>query len=324
MAALAVLGLPLASGALAAGAAGMEVELAAEAVSYAVVGNLGRKLGPDEDGRDGFRQQAEIEIAARWLDPGQARRWGVIYRFEAELEDGTMTPRAFGFLQDRHGELRAGIDDAPAVSMQIGAATIAVATGGIDGELVASDDLVIPRIVDNDAPRLVAYTPDASGGGWQLGASFTTGPTDEDGIDDTLDVALVRLGGDGEVGTALSLAAAIEQHGGLALQLGGLVALDELAVAGSIALDRLDEDGSGDWRRFANLGVAAELAGLDLSLTGGWCFACDERENWNVVLGAERALLPGLATGVELSRFDEAEGGRDAGTILLFSLAVAF
>lgn len=316
---LAGLGVPLA-----AGAVEMEIELAAEAVSYAVIGNLGRKLGPDEDREDGFRQQAEIEIAARWLDPDHGRRSGVIYRFEAELDGSTMTPRAYGFLQNRHGELRAGIDDAPAVSMQIGAATIAVATGGIDGELVASDDLVIPRIVDNDAPRLIAYSPDASDGGWQLGASFTTGPTDEDGIDDTLDLALVRLGGEGELETALSLAAAIEQHGGLALQLGGLVAHDELALAGSVALDRLDEDGSGDWRRFANLGLATELGGLDLSLTAGWCFACDERENWNVVLGVERALLPGLATGLELSRFDEAEGGRDEGTILLFSLAVAF
>ncbi len=295
-----------------------EIELSAEAKFYAVTGNLGHKLDDDEDSSDGFRQKTEIEVAARYLDPARGRRWGAIFQFEGELDGTSRTQKSYAFIQGPPGELRAGLDDAPAVAMQIGAGTIAVASGGIDGELVASDDLVIPRIVDTDGPRLIAYTPTVAG--WRLGTSFTTA-TDE--LDDVFDMTLLWLAGDEDGGAAVSLSGAVEQDGGRALQLGGLLSHDDLAIAGSVALDRVAEDG-GDWRRFANLGVAGAVEEVDLSLTAGWCFACDDRGNWNVVLGLEREWLPGVSLGLELSRFDEADGSHDSGSILLFSLDAAF
>jgi hypothetical protein len=165
---------------------------------------------------------------------------------------------------------------------------------------------------------LIAYTPTVAG--WRLGTSFTTA-TDE--LDDVLDVTLLWLAGDDDGGVAVSLSGAVEQDGGRALQLGGLLSQDDLAIAGSVALDRVAQDG-GDWRRFANLGIAGALEEVDLSLTAGWCFACDDRGNWNVVLGLEREWLPGVSLGLELSRFDEDDGSHDTGSILLFSLDAAF
>lgn len=300
-------------------AADAELEISGEASLYAIAGDLGQKLDPDEDTSDGFRQKAEIEIEALFSEDASERRWGIVYDLESELDGATLTKSAFTFVEGGLGELRFGIDDAAAVALAIGGASVAVGSGGLDGQLIASDDLVFPRIVDTDGPRVIAYAPAITG--LTLGASLTSETED---TDHTLDAALLWHLGDEDEGAFLGLAGAVEAGGGRALQLGAMAIGETLAVAASLALDRAAGDDGQTWRRFANAGIAKSLDPYDLSLNAGWCFACDDQENWNIVLGLERALAPGLTTSAELALFDETTNNPAPDTLLLLALTVAF
>ena len=100
-------------------------------------------------------------------------------------------------------------------------------------------------------------------------------------------------------------------------------ALSRLSLAGGLGTE--DSPLTGD-RTFANIGAAATLGPVAVSVNYGNCWDCDPGEPEALILGADLAVLPGVALGGEVSFFDQGRPGdtADDGVLGLVSLRLAF
>lgn len=292
------------------------VTLEGDASGFAVLGDLGDKL--DEDGRtdDGFRVKLDLDVVARREDREHGLRYGSITNFETDIDSDGYETQPFIFIEGSLGEARFGVDDAAGISLRQGVAEIAVGTGGLDGELIDSPDLVTPALLDTDDIRAIAYSSEHRR--LQAGASFTPG---EDDFDDIAEAVLTWRGIDDGRGIAGSLGGAVAKDDNSALLIGLILAAEPWQLALGSGLETLPDEAD---RHFSNAGIAWKGDDVAVSLTGGWCHDCGEHENWNFVAGAEMEPRDGVVLSAELSWFDEDKGNDSSGVISLLTLKLEF
>jgi outer membrane protein OmpU len=160
-------------------------------------GNLNEKFNLDADARDedplrnfDFRNDTEVHVSARGVHDATGIEYGGTVEFEADTNQNPNTDETWLFVRSGLGELRFGDTNSAADNMKIGAYSIAVGTGGLDGEVVDFDDTVRVDFIDvgnvllpgpdgvlldvrsdQDATRIIYYSPVLAG--FQLGASYT-------------------------------------------------------------------------------------------------------------------------------------------------------
>ncbi len=294
----------------------LETKITSEISFLAALGDLGKR-DIDAD-NELFEVDATLTIEAVYQTDDPYLRWGAITELTGDKNSPPGAEKAFLFLRSKYGDPRFGLDDSASVVINYMAPFVAVGTGGLDGDIIDSPELVFLTATDTSNTRIIYYSPFVRN--WQFAGSYTPND-DEDGDDRDNDQAFDELVDatlnyyteheDFEVGAALSIAVADNYRG---VSLSGTVGTDPLAIAGGIATEEIEDT----HRIFYNLGGRAEIDPLEASLNWGQCVDCDRGESWNLIGGLEFALLPGVDAALEVSRFRDEEG--HDGTIALFSL----
>ncbi|MEO1016587.1 MAG: porin [Pseudomonadota bacterium] len=300
--------------------------LAAQEVELKISGDITFLAGfgdleDDQTGSDHevFETDGSFTVEAFFQTRDPDLRWGAITEFTADTNSDPDPEKAFLFLRSPYGDPRFGLDDTTATSINYSAPFVAVGTGGLDGDILDSPELVFLTATDTDNSRIIYYSPFFEN--WQLGLSYSsndeTKENDDDNFDELIEGTLnyYQEKDDFEIGAALSVADAQSYKGAM---LSGVVGLDEFAIAGGIAAEEVGDV----QRQFYNLGIALEIEPFDTSLNWGQCVHCDDGDSWNLIGGIEVGLLPGTSTAIEVSRSRSDEGAY--GTIALFSLEFEF
>jgi outer membrane protein OmpU len=313
---------------------GVTVTIGGESSFLAALGELGDKF-EDEAERRSLRAITDLHLGAVADDGPTRLRYGSIVELNAEESGLLQADKSFLFVEGGLGEFRLGRDDSAAVSLNYMASVLAVGTGGLDGEVIDSTDLVFLTPTNIDGFRIIYYSPEA--GGMQLGFTYTMTEDDfgrgDDEVEDDRrnDVFDLTLNYNSILG-GLNLFAAVSgvlgrlDAGPGSRSIEGvigsaLLAFPDFNLAGGLAYEDVGAVGRG----FYTLGASTEVGPAGVSLNWGQCYACDDRENWNLVSGVEVGLLPGVSGALEVSYFDEdRDGDRNAGVIALWSVALDF
>lgn len=302
---------------------------------YALTGDQRQRQGGKQSSFD-FRNDTEVHFRIQGRDPTSGIVYGAVIELEADTNKNPNADETYVFLRGSFGDLQFGDDDGIAKDFAIGAHKIAVATGGLDGEGgIENKDTIYLRAADNDSTKIKYKSPMLAG--FQLGLGYLPSPasegddlavTDAGNLKNVVDGALQWTGSVGELALQVAVVGAIggADSGGdtyKGLYAGGKLGAFGLSLAGG--LGREDSPLTGD-RRFANLGAATTLGPLAVSVNYGTCWDCDPGEPEALILGADLAVLPGVALGGEVSFFDQGRPGddRDDGVLSLVSLRLAF
>lgn len=309
-----------------------------------------------------FQNDTEVHVNVE----GKTDR-GLVYGATIELEadvsidgdgEGLNADKTFIYFEnDELGRLELGNNEGAESAMKVDASSIAVATGGIDGDFYdfanvagywrtpdhpsatiggATDDATK---ITYYSPRFsgiqggISFTPDEGDGGSAAGFTGDTGADQEsvfglgvnyeasysEGVD-------VRVSLTGEFGSAES--AAVEDLSSWAL--GSAVSYQGWSVAASYA-DMTDSGlasaSTNDDQDLWTLGAAYETGPYGVSLT----YLDSKTQNLeftNVVLGADYKMAPGLVPYVEVSFFDTDDNiagtSDNDGSVLLVGAELSF
>jgi len=302
-----------------------------------------------------FRNETEVHVILRGKHDATGIEYGGTVEFEADTNVTNNTDETWVFVRGGFGELRFGDEDSPVDNSSIGAYTIAAATGGIDGTVVDELDISPVRPTNSDdATKIRYYTP--SFGGFSVGVSYT--PNADIGADDAQTLANIagdRLAPkDVELGDWVEGALVYEgDFAGLGVQasvVGSIADVkDEAALGGDDAWSWYagaatdifgfkvaggfgDEEFGSLEKTYYNAGVGYGLGPVNVSLNYGQIIDSDgygSDEPYNIIGGADFALMPGLVLGGEVLYFDNdrqdnADGLEDDGWVYLGTLRLAF
>jgi outer membrane protein OmpU len=303
-----------------------------------------------------FRNDTEVHVILRGKHDATGMEYGGTVEFEADTNRTDNTDESWLFIRGGFGEVRFGDEDGAVDNSAIGAYTIAASTGGIDGTVV--DVLAISPVRptnSDDATKIRYYTP--SFGGFSVGVSYT--PNADIGVDPTQSLdniegdqlapkdvelgdwfegALVYEGDFGGLGLQASLVGSIADvkdedalggddawawYGGLATDIFGV------KVAGGFG----DEEFGSLEKTYYNVGAGYGIGLVNVSINYGQIIDSDgygADEPYNVVGGADFALMPGLVLGGEVLYFDNDTdddallSDDDDGWVYLGTLRLAF
>jgi len=316
-----------------------------------------------------FKTQNDTEIQVRVdgkTDSGL--EYGAVIELNADVSDdgdgdGGNADKTYIYVgNDSFGRVELGANSGSTTTMNVNAASIARATGGVDGDWydfvnttasTGAGFITTPELpaaaaaeggVREDANKITYYTPSFSG--VTLGVSFTpdegdsgtaaafTGDLGNDqenvfgialGYDQDYDNVNVKASIIGEIGESEN--AAIEDTN--AWGLGLAVASQGFSVAGSYA----DWSDSGlavgtvnDDQRVWTLGAAYEQDQFGVSITY-LDSESQDNELTNLALGADYQLAPGLVTYVDVSLFDMDGAGTavdNDGSVILIGTELSF
>lgn len=314
----------------------------------------------------GFRNDTEVHINVESDMPEWNMRYGATIELEADVTtdaraEGINADKTFIWAESDFGRFELGNNEGAETAMVVNAASIAKATGGIDGDdefyinatgltgtaaFLGHPDLPTADIggIDEDATKISYYTPQFSG--FQLGFSYAPDGgdggqavlrNDTNGNFENVFSAGIRYEGEWE---QVTLAAAfVGEKGGSettgteglnAWQLGADIGYKGFHFAGSYA----------DWNDsglatgasssletdFWTLGVSYDWEQWGASLTH---LDSDRggNEYKSTVLGAEYALAPGLTPYVDITFFEANESGVTSdndGTVVLIGTYLNF
>ena len=311
----------------------LDIALGGTIETFAAYGSLSDKIGAGS-GRYDLGTDARLRVEAKGTDEATGLAYGAWLELKTGGAGEAGAEEVIAFVSGSLGELRLGDDAGVAEKMALGGFTVAVGSGGTDGDVISTD--ATTYIVTSDATKVFYFSPTIAG--FQLGASFAPhlasagqdlGATNDGELDDVLELGLTHVVDfrDLELGTSLvtALAHANDRaesrrergrgfYGGLQASFGPL----ELAAG----LGTADFDATS--RRWFNIGVAWGSGILALSLNYGQVFAGSAPSGqrvsrpYNLVLGTEVGIASGVAASLELSLFDDSRvdeegGGYDAG-----------
>lgn len=313
----------------------LDLTLAGFAKFYWMVGDQKERQGGQQSSND-FRNDTEVHFRMQGRDGGSGIVYGAVIELEADTNKNPNADETYVFLRGGFGDLQFGDDDGIAKDFAIGAHKLAVATGGLDGEGgIENKDTIYLRASDNDSTKIKYKSPTLAG--FQLGVGYMPSPasegdnlavTDAGNLKDVVDAALQWTGTLGELALQAAVVGAIggEDSGGddyEGVYAGAKLTAFGLSLAGGWGTE--DSPLTGD-RTFANIGAAATLGPVAVSVNYGNCYDCDPGEPEALILGADLAILPGLALGGEVSFFDQGRPGddEDDGVLGLVSLRLAF
>jgi outer membrane protein OmpU len=236
-------------------------------------GNLEDKFDDNLSSFD-FFNDTEVHVTLRGVHEPTGLEYGGTVEFEGDTNATANTDETWLFLRGGFGELRFGDTDSAANTMKVGAYTIAVGTGGIDGDIVNLDTAVEVDLLftepqsasataegAEDLTKIVYFSPQV--GGFQFGLSYT--PDNASGGDALANVDDPFFAGeDGRRGRQIIVppAAAYDDIISAGLSYAGSVGNVGIlaSVVGSVDPHRPDE------RWIVNAGAAATF--YDFSLAG--------------------------------------------------------
>lgn len=313
----------------------LDVSIGGFARFLAGIGDVKEKSGTNGGAYD-FRNDTEVHVKASINDESSGVEVGALIEFEADTNRTGNTDETWVFMKGAFGEFRFGDDDAASDDMKVGGFSVAVGTGGIDGSIIDTGS-VVGLSNSDDATKIAYYSP--SFGGINFGLSYTPhagsggdsfpGSTNDGGVDDWVEGGVAYAG---ELG-GLGIKAAVV--GGLGHINGGGGDDEVRSIFGGVQTDLMgfklagglgtEEVGEAE-RDWFNVGIAAELGPLGLSVTYGQAKVDPGNSKpKNLALGAEMGIVPGVVVSAEVSFFDEDRGGgRDDGVLSVIRLAVSF
>ena len=294
-----------------------------------------------------FQNDTEVHIAVEGAaDNGLA--YGAVIELEADTNadadgEGLNADKTYLYLESSAGRLELGNNEGAEQGMNISAANIARATGGVDGDFYdfvnlggvggTTSFIITPELpaahatgVTEDATKITYYTPRFSG--VQLGVSYT--PDQGDG--GTASGFTGELNGDQEnvFGLGLNYTGQYEEVGVDASIVGefGDAELagteDVSAWGGGLVLSARGFALAGSWHDWGDSGLAVgttadeqtvwtlggayETGPFGVSVTYLNSEASDN-DFTNLSIGADYQLAPGLVPYVEVSLFDADETG---------------
>ncbi len=246
------------------------------------------------------------------------------------------------------GEFRFGDTDGITHNSGLGAWTIAVGTGGLDGTLV---DLESTTFVGNtgDSTKIVYYSPTIAG--FQLGLSYDPHPN-SNGTDfasndppppssqDLVDAGLIYYGSFGAIDLKASVVGDVgrttSSNGGdtRGIQPGAVLSFGGFSIAGAYGADET----AGAKHQFYNLGAATQLGPVALSVNWGQVLDTNNQYRQTnpdglpdgsdksnaLILGAQIGLVPGVWLSGEASHFDLDSGSGDKGYLYISRLQFTF
>ncbi len=227
------------------------------------------------------------------------------------------------------GEFRFGDEDGITHNMSLGAWTIAVGTGGLDGTLV---DLESTTFVGNtgDSTKIVYYSPTIAG--FQLGLSYDP-HTNSNGTNfasndpappatqDLVDAGVTWVASFGAIDVKASVVGDVGRSTSsntsgdtVGIQPGAVISFGGFSIAGAFGVDET----AGAKHEFYNLGAATKLGPVALSVN--WGEVLDTNNEYRqtepnglpigsdqsnaLILGAQIGLVPGVWLSGEASHFD--------------------
>jgi hypothetical protein len=306
----------------------LDIELRGTIEALALVGDAREKRAGRERSPD-FFTDTEVELAIEAEDPATALGYGGRISFDADPDDEHNTGEAWLFVNGGFGELRLGDDDGAAEQLALGGFSVAVASGGIDSDYIGTFEVTTIEGT-GDATKVVYFPPEMAG----LAAAISYTPvaessgqdlarTDTGFLKDVLEVGTEHAAEIGELDVLTGLTALwgrfdtdaeIGGRSAWALQAGVMVEHDDYGLAAGFGT----EDLGGFERSWVNIGAAWLQEPLALSLTYGRVVRAASPDGlrsgqpWNLVLGAEVTVLPGLVTSMELAWFDDSRIDDDA------------
>ncbi|MCP5361127.1 MAG: porin [Hyphomicrobiales bacterium] len=314
-----------------------------------------------------FQNDTEVHVSV----DGQADnglKYGAVIELNADVSadgngDGGNADKTYIYLESDAGRLELGANTGAQNTMAVSAATIARATGGVDGDWydfvnTGGTTGTVPFILTQELPgaeaaeggtredanKITYYTPRFSG--VQLGVSYTP----DEGDSGTAAAFTGELNGDNENVFGLGLNYAGEMDGvGLHLSATGEFGNNEVATTEDLAAYALGAVVSfegfslgGSWTDWSDsglavgttndtqqawtLGAAYETGPFGVSVT---YLDSEQTSNdfTNLVVGADYQLAPGLVPYVEVSFFDLDQGGTSVdndGTVVLVGTELNF
>jgi outer membrane protein OmpU len=320
---------------------------------YALSGAIaGKRQVRDSSSRD-FRNDTEVFVYARGTDEATGLRYGAFIELEADTNTTGNADETFVFIEGNFGQFRFGDKDGGSDTQKIGAFTLAAFSGGIDGvgpiDMGATvsgansgDDTKIIYITPTIAGfnAVVSYTPHVSSQGQDLSGTSSNQPKDlfEGGI-----AYRGNFGGVGiitsvighygwfEAGPARGNPGTDSGQSGAGetwkVYGGAVVDISGFRLGGGVGTGQgigANQAGAAVFQRgsdvsWFNLGGAAKLGPANVSLTYGQVFDGKDgptgrsREPWEVVLGADFGVAPGLVVGGELVYFNVSGDSVSAG-----------
>ncbi len=292
-----------------------------------------------------FLSDAEVHFLAKGRHDATGIEYGAVLYMNASTceyadtrtscDDSSINSReTWVFVRGGFGEARFGDTDSAANNMKIGAYTVAVGTGGIDGKIVDIPQTVLVDLSNRSADpsetslyatKAVYYSPNYKG--FQLGISFTpTIDADKGSRGDALGsqpqnvtnevaagLSYTALLGPAAVRASIVGAAIADRPSTGVIYAGGAIDLGDFSIAGGAGMRNLNEDytqGGHDLERpMANIGAQYRWNPFAFSVNYGWAYANQGPETKlkgrfsDLVLGAEVGLLPGLVLSTEVAYF---------------------
>lgn len=287
-----------------------------------------------------FSNDTEVYVLGKAKDESTGIEYGFRIELEADTNATGNADETWLFISGQFGEFRFGDEDGAGDNMALGAHTIAVGTGGIDGTLI--DTPAVVKLTDNsDSTKIIYYSPKFAG--FQLGVDYSPHSANNNGrqgagsfvnnlqTDEVKDWWSGGLAWTGDLGPAGVKASVVGMYGTdengdrdgdtRGVMAGAVVDVYGFSLAGAWGTEEvLDFE-----RKWYNLGAAAALGPVKVSINWGDAYDTDGAEPTNLVLGAEVGLMPGVAFSVEWSHFDEDRGdGEDDGDLGIARLAFSF
>jgi outer membrane protein OmpU len=251
----------------------LDIEIGGFFRFLAAAGDLREKRG-DNSGSYDFRNDTEVFVNIRATDEATGIEYGVVIELEADTNTTGNADETFMFIRGGFGEFRLGDDDGMLKDHSLGAHTIAVGTGGLDGTILDNQNLAFVGTTNNDSSRIKYYSPRLAG--FQLGLGFTPSSnssgqnirqTNDGGIDDVIEASLLYRGEFGGVALSANLGAAFGHQNTTnddaeGYQAGLAAVLFGIRLAGQVVHQELGNDEN----TFYNIGAATTLGPVGLSV----------------------------------------------------------
>ncbi len=312
----------------------------------------------------GFRNDTEVVIDVAGESEDHGFKYGATIELEADVTgdaraEGLNADKTFIWVEPGYGRFELGNNEGAEQAMAVNAATIARATGGIDGDNEfyinatgiggLASFLIFPDLptadiggIAEDATKVTFYTPNFSG--FQFGVSFT--PDEGDGGQ-----VASRLDSNGDFENVFSAGLSYEgewDNIGLQASIVGETGDSELALTedlnawqAGLALSFNDISVAGSYGDWDDSGLASGSSADTDFWTAGIAYA---KEDWGVsatwfdsdrggndyeslVLGVDYTPVSGLTPYAEVTFFDADEAGvalDNDGTILLLGTYLNF
>jgi outer membrane protein OmpU len=166
--------------------AGLDITISGTASFLVAYGALNEKPNLGENFQDlnnyDFLNDFDVNLLVRGINDNTGIEYGAFVEFDADTNRFENTEETWVFVRGGFGELRFGDTGSAANELKIGAYTVAVGTGGVDGTVLYTD---LPVIVDFsergtlqnpeegtlNSTKIVYFSPIYNG--FQIGMSYT-------------------------------------------------------------------------------------------------------------------------------------------------------